>query len=368
MAAYNVKVFNGALDDFNGNIALRGVIDPGSFLDLKIGDYQREEARLSTINKYMKALENHERLPDIEIGIRGSGFREREGAFYINHDCYIIDGQQRLASARRYLAGGLDREVRIGALLHFGTTEKWEMARFEKLNADRLKVSVNVLIRNTTDSPVVKTLLSMTKNDKEFVLREKVSWNQNMARGELMPVFMLMKVIGVLHAHFGPGMSTNRTELVKSMDKTFGVVGVNIWRANIRSFYDVIDQAFGIKTIAYRDMSPHIRGTFMFTLAKVFADHQTFWDGARLEVARHDIEKLRSFPINDPGILALIGGGGSKVHPLLYMRLIQHMNSGRRTRRITQWNGQPASDFPVGGETDDFEEDAGTVAMLATTA
>lgn len=261
-------------------------------------------------------------------------------------------------AARKYLAEDSGRKVHLGALLHFGTTDDWERERFKVLNMDRARVFPNVLLCNEVDSHVVKALTSMSQNDREFVLRGKICWNQRMARGELLAAFLTMKVIGVLHSHFGPGLSNKMEELVKSMDKTFNVVGSNIWRANVRAFYGVLDQAFGVRSIAYRDLSPHIKGSFMFALAKIFADHQTFWEGERLEVARHDVEKLRTFPINDPGIIALISNSGSKINPLLYGRLIQHLNSGRRTRRIVKWNGQPASEVPdmspfEGGSMDD---------------
>jgi len=343
--AYKLKVINGALDELNGNIVLRGVIDPSCFTDISVGRYQREEARASHIMKLVKALATGARFPDIEIGIRGSDFRERDGAFYIDHDCFVVDGFQRLTAGKRFLAESTANQVHIGALLHFGTTEEWERDRFKTLNMDRARVSPNVILRNEVNSHVVKALTSMSENDKEFVLRNKISWSQRMSRGELLGALLVMKVIGMLHSHIGPGMSTRVEELVASMDKTLNLVGVNVWRANVRTFFSGLDQAFGVRTIAYRDLSTHIKGGFMLTLARVFADHQTFWDGQRLEVARHDIDKLRAFPIRDPGIESLVANSGSKANPLLYARLMQHMNSGRRSRKILKWDGQPANDI-----------------------
>jgi hypothetical protein len=345
--AYKLKIMNGALDELNGNIVLRGVIDQTCLPDIKVGPYQREEARGSHINKLVKALRAGERFPDIEIGIRGCNFREhKDGVFYIEHDCYVVDGFQRITASKRFLTEEDGRKVHLGALLHFGTDEAWERARFKTLNQERARVSPNVILRNEVHSLVVKALGAMSENDKEFVLRGKICWGQRMARGELLGALLTMKVAGVMHCHFGPGMSTRVEELVASMDKTFSVVGSNVWRANVREFFAVIDQAFGIRSIAFRDLSPHIKGGFMFTLARIFADHQTFWEDTRLVVARHDIDKLRSFPIKDPGIVDMIGSSGSKMNPLLYSRMIQHMNSGRRTRRLLKWNGQPTDGIP----------------------
>ncbi len=356
--AYKVKVVNGALDELNGSIVLRGVIDPVCFADIKVGKYQREEARASHIAKLVKALGSGARFPDIEIGIRGSGYRERDNAFYIEHDCFVVDGFQRLTAAKRFMAEDTKNQVHIGALLHFGTTEEWERDRFKTLNMDRARVSPNVILRNEVNSQVVKALTSMSENDKEFVLRNKISWSQRMNRGELLGALQVMKVIGVLHSHSGPGMSSRVEELVASMDKTLNLVGVNVWRANVRTFFSVLDQAFGVRSIAYRDLSTHIKGSFLLTLARVFADHQTFWDDQRLEVARHDIDKLRTFPIRDPGIESLVANGGAKANPLLYARLMQHMNSGRRSRKILKWDGQPANDIlDISSAGTDAEDD-----------
>lgn len=351
--AYALKVVNGALDELNGNIVLRGVIDPTCFGNVKVGGYQREEARASHIAKLVRALSSGARFPDIEIGIRGGNYRERDGAFYIEHDCYVVDGFQRLTAAKRFLAESQKNEIHIGALLHFGTTEEWERARFKTLNMDRARVSPNVILRNEVDSQVVKALYSMSENDKEFVLRGKISWNQRMNRGELLGALLVMKVIGVLHSHSGPGIASRVEDLVASMDKTLAIVGVNVWRANVRTFFSVLDQAFGVRSIAYRDLSVHIRGGFLFSLARVFADHQTFWDEQRLNVARHDIEKLRDFPIRDPGIASVIANSNSKANPILYARLMQHMNKGRRSRKILKWDGQPANDILDTSDTTD---------------
>jgi hypothetical protein len=340
-----VRVKNGALDELKGNIVLRGVIDHLCLDSLLIGPYQREEARPEHINSLVKALKDGGRFPDIEVGIRGNNYHEQHpGVFVLQHACYVIDGFQRLTAVRRFLQESEDApEVSLGALLHFDTTEEWERGRFKTLNVARARLSPNVLVRNEVQSAVVKSLLSMAENDKDFVLRGKISWGQRMSRGELLGALMVLKVIGMLHSHSGPGMSTKVDQLVASMDKTLAIVGVNIWRANVRTFFDVLDQAFGVRTIAYRDLSIHIKGTFMLTLARLFADHQTFWKGQRLDIAAYDIGKLRTFPIRDPSMERIISAGGSKVNALLYAQLISHLNSGRRTRKIFDWSGQVAT-------------------------
>lgn len=339
--SYQLKMCHGALDDLNGSVVLRGVVDPGSFGNIKVGEYQRGEARSAHITKLVKALHAGARFPDIEIGSRGGSFRERDGCFYLDNDCYVVDGLQRLTAAKRFLAEKPNTPLHIGALVHFNTEEKWERERFKTLNLDRSKVSPNVLLRNEVDSPSIQALRAMTASDNAFMLRGRVCWTQRMARDDLLSAMSVVKVIGVLHNHFGPGLSTRLDELVGSVDKTYEIIGQNIWRANVRSFFDVVDQAFGLRVVTYRDLSPQLKIGFLSTLARVFADHSSFWEGKRLKVEKYEIEKLHLFPLRDPGILALTSSG-SKANPMLYARMIQHLNSNRRTRRLVKWNGQVA--------------------------
>ena len=367
MAQYQgVKVLNGALDEFNGNIVLRGVIDPLTLMNIKVDSYQREERSVSDLSKMVTALKAGRQLPDIEIGVRGDDYKERDGVFYISLPSYVIDGLQRITSCKRYLAEIPTGTPRLGAMFHFGSTFAFEKERFKILNGGeggRVPVSANVLLRNSTDESLsVASLMAMSQNDKEFVLRGKICWNQRKGRGELMNALSVLKVIGFLHSHFGPGRSQRYYELMKSTDKTMDIIGPITWRANVRAYFDFLDQAFGVKSIRYVDLSAHIKFGFMRTLSQVFADHKSFWTDTKFTIDPRDFQKMRAFPINDPGVLALIGTGGG-VNPLLYQKIVSHLNSGRRTTRMVKWNGQAADGVmqlcedpsEIGGDTD-FED------------
>jgi hypothetical protein len=340
--SYKLKILHGALDQIGEHIVLRGVIDPATYSDIKIGSYQREEGTVKELAKLLKAIRTGEQLPDVEIGIRGQNFNERDGVFYIPHDCYMVDGLQRLTACKRSRIERTEHDPRLGALLHFGSTEAWERERFKTLNLFRRKVSPNILLRNEVDSASVQALLSMSAKDKAFVLHERVCWRQKMNRGEVLTALTVMKTVGRLHTHWGPGRSSSHEQLVQSIDKTMEVVGVNNWRANVRTFFDTIDQAFGVRVISFRDLSPHVKTPFLFALSEMYAEHQNFWEGSRLTVADYEIAKLKQFPIRDPGIAALISGGNQKGLGMLYSHLVDHMNRGRRTRQLTKWNGQKA--------------------------
>ncbi len=344
--AYQVKVLNGAMDvrcvDGKDRLVLRGVIDPGSVLDIQIGDYQREAGSLSDLSKLISAMKRGEQIPDVEIGVRGDEVREREGVFYIHSSCFVVDGLQRLTAVKRVLAEvGMDAPVHLGALFHIDTDEEWERNRFKILNLYRRRVSPNVILRNEKDSLAVQALYAMCADGRDFVLRGRVSWGQKMGRGELVPAFGLLKVAGQLHGHFGPGLSTSLEQLISAVDKTYAKMGPNIWRANIRAFFEAVDHAFGLRTIAYRDLSPQIKGGFLRTVARVIGDHQNFWEVNRLKVKQVDLAKLRQFPIRDPGVVEL-ASSSSAVNDLLYAKLVQHLNSGRRTGKLLKWDGAQA--------------------------
>ncbi len=95
----SVKIINGALHESplrGGTIILRGVIDAGSLKTLRFDDYQREALPLSSLNKLAAALKAGESLPDIEIGMRGARTRNTGDDWYLQDECYVIDGQQRV--------------------------------------------------------------------------------------------------------------------------------------------------------------------------------------------------------------------------------------------------------------------------------
>ena len=73
MATESIKIINAALDEWNGDILLRGVVDPSSLAHLKVDDYQREILPQSRIKELARAIKSG-KVPDIELGMRGGSF------------------------------------------------------------------------------------------------------------------------------------------------------------------------------------------------------------------------------------------------------------------------------------------------------
>jgi hypothetical protein len=339
-----VVMESAALDETpTKEIILRGVVTSESLSCLMVDDYQREAMPLSSQASILKALTSGQTLPDIELGMRGGRFKEKEeGVFTLQDPVYIIDGLQRVNTGLHILATKPGVPVRIGATIHFNTTKEWEIERFRVLNTLRLKVSPNVLLRNKRDdSSAISLLYNLSNNDKSFALHERVSWSQRMSKGELISALGLAKVTGVLHSHKAATRRTAIEELVPALDKAVELVGTNNMRANVSVFFDVIDECWGIKRVQYREGAAYIKGAFLTVLARVFSDHRDFWrqeDEKRLVVEASLRRKIGQFPIHDPNVVNLASSGG-KSREILYVLIRDHINNGKRTKRITARNG-----------------------------
>lgn len=332
----SIKIVNAALDETpDGAIIIRGVIDPDSLHQLKVGEYQREVLPQSKIEDLVQAYMTGGRVPDIELGMRGHRTRDHENTYYLQDDVYIIDGLQRVTAGKVLMQNGSGLKPHLGVTVHLDTTEAWERERFRILNAMRSKLSPNVLLRNRRhDSQAVDSLFHLC-SDKQFVLYQRISWSQRKQREHLIDAMVFIKVVGALHSHLGPGLSQKVDELSRGLDKTMEAVGRTALRENIKTFFDVVDQAWGLRAIVYSDTSPHIRANFLRTLARVFSDHPIFWQETRLTVDRDTVAKLKPFPIRDPSVSSLASGSSTSAQ-LLYTLIVNHINSGRRTRRLVQ--------------------------------
>lgn len=341
-----IKIVSAALDEVGDTIVLRGVIAPESLHLLKTDDYQREALPLTALSSILEALEKKDVLPDIELGMRGSDFTTREDVFYLKNSVYIVDGLQRVTGALHTRQTKPEIPIRIGVTIHFNTDRVWESERFRILNTLQSKVSPNILLRNMrSKSPALLMLYGLSTNDRAFPLYDRVSWGQRMNRGELISALTFAKVIGLLHSHKAPTKRSSVSELVPAIDKAVELVGIQIMRENAKSFMDLIDRCWGVKRVQYRESAIYMRMSFLGVLAKLLADHTDFWkapDEKRLFIEADLIRKIGSFPINDPTVVQLAGASG-KSRDMLYMLLRDHINSGKRTRRLTSRTGDLVS-------------------------
>jgi hypothetical protein len=340
MSEPTIKILHAALDDFKDEtretIVLRGRIDPSSFDLFKTGPYQREALPITPTSKLVTALGKGETIPDIEIGMRGQRFFEQGDAFILRDPCYIIDGLQRVTAARYMRAHHENLNIRMGALVHFNTSEEWERKRFEVLNGERTRVAASVMIRNLRhDSKLILTLYGLSHTDKDFALYQRVCWNQRFQRGDLINASVFIRVLLHLHASYTGAGQHSRAVLdrVRILEKS---VGLQATRENAKRFFDIVDEAWGIRNITVDYPTPHLRAGFLMVLSDLFADHYNFWDeNKRLSVSRDDVEKLRALNPSDPNIINLVGATGA-ARSLLYGIMRDHLNKGRTTNRLRE--------------------------------
>lgn len=348
----SVKVINAALDESplrGGSIIMRGVIAADSLIGLQVDEYQREAMQHSDRSRLMQALNGGQPLPDIEVGMRGERYMLRDGVHYMRDPMYIIDGLQRVSAAIRYMQLKPGMLPRIGATIHFNTDRLWERQRFEVLNVARVKVSPNIILRNRRDDhDVLRMLYDLSTTTTNFPLYQRVSWAQSMKRQELLTALMLFKTTGHLHMHASTGMlGGNVEDSMRGSDTLRDKIGLQNVKQNVTHFFNVIENCWGVQAIQYRDVAPQLKGTFLFVLARLFSDHIDFWrtGNERQFYCNVDLQaKLKGFKIFDPAVQSLAASSG-KSRILLYSMLVDHINSGKRTRRLTLRDKVDHSDF-----------------------
>lgn len=335
-----VRLIHAALDESplrGGTIILRGVLDQKTLSNLRLDDYQREAAPLSSLSSIWKAIKAGDPLPDIELGMRGKRVTGAKDEYILQDPVYIIDGQQRVGCALYHLTQFPDAIVNLGATVHFDTTRIWEKDRFRVLNSSRMKVAPSVLLRNEREQvPALGSLYGLSTNDKHFVLYNKVCWKQRKARTDLITGLMLVRTALTLHAHKASYGGTNLIELVNGVTKCSHEVGAGNLRENLKEFFRLIDDCWGVSNVSYTTGAPHLKLNFLLVLAKLISDHYAFWrqpDEKTLSIPLDLKRKLKLLNVHDPAVVNLSGGSG-KAKYMLYLLIRDHINSGKRTRHI----------------------------------
>lgn len=350
-----------SIDVHEGNTILRGVVAIESLHDLLIDDYQREELTQRQRESIETALTKGEPLPDLELGMRGENFREvKSGRVHLKDPTYIIDGYQRKQTVIRFLSGNPTANIRLGVKVYLNTTKKWERERFHVLNAKQAKVSPNVLLRNLReDSPGAVLLWGLTKNERQFVMYDRVQWTQNRLHGELITALTFGKTATMLHAH-KIGISKGLADVVRNLDKGIDIIGQQNIRENLRAFWGLIDECWGIRKVARHGSVSYLKGNFLDVLAKILSDHYDFWQDEcekKLFINVDLRRKLAKFNVDESEVVRLSGAGG-KAREILYFLIRDHINSGKRTKRLKS----RVADAAILNEEPDDEENGETQA------
>lgn len=318
---------------------LRGSICAETLQYLQSAYYQREILPLAARADLIRAYENGEMVPDIELGMRGNTFEIEGDVVVLQDPVYIIDGLQR-TNAALHLLSTSDVVPYLGATVHLDTNEDWERRRFRILNMNRYKLSPNVLARNLAQDIRAIEVLRDLSREEGFALARKVSWTQRQNRDELITAMTFLKVIGNLHSHLGPGRSVHLEELSNGLQQIMEQLGEEVFLENVKAFFELVDQCWGVQRVAFKEGAVYMRTSFLQTLARVISQHLDFWRGNRLFIKQPLTRKIKGFPITDPSVAQLASSGG-KANPMLYQLMVTHINSGKRSRHLKSREAVP---------------------------
>ncbi len=346
-----VRIVNAALSKVGEKFILRGELDFTTSVHLKTDDYQREAMPQSSFKSILECLESGGILPNIDLSMRGSRCKERDGAFYLEDDVYIVDGLQRVTACHLFMANNPGTSIRLGVEVIFPMTKTEERTRFDTLNTKRLKVATNKLLFNRREtSRAVQQLYALSTNDRTFPLYDRVAWKQNFGRGDLIGAMTLAKVVGTIHHHKVNGLSNSIDGTVQHLDKIVDEVGVQVMRANTHAFYALVEECWRIRTVTHNKRAPQLKAGFEVTFARFLSDHYNFWqgeNGQRLFADAPMRRKLAGFSLQDPSIERLCSSSGAALRDL-YIQLYNHVNSGKRTHRLKPRTGKTMMQMSVG--------------------
>jgi hypothetical protein len=329
----HVKFVNAAFDEREGDIILRGSIDPDSLPRLLVDGYQREVLPRKGSLAYWTEQLRRGFIPDIDLGMRGGAFREAGGAVHLLDPLYIVDGLQRRTAALEIAR--LGGTPRLGGTVRFNTTEAWERERFRILNMRRARVSPDLLLRNQArDSESLQMLLDLGQ-DSSFPLCRKVCWGQRMHRDELLHARILLKTAAILHAWMGTGLrGFSILVMASSLDRLIARVGRTTVRQNVCAFFGLVNDCWGATTVSSKKMAVCLRASFLQSLARVVADHENFWRDSEISVPLEMRRRLATLNIYHGYVINLCSQGGHNQQ--LYLELIEHMNKGMKTNRLVK--------------------------------
>ncbi|KND51265.1 MAG: hypothetical protein ABA06_03075 [Parcubacteria bacterium C7867-001] len=352
-AKIGVVLRDAALESHEGSSVFRGRLDLDTLGLLNIDSYQRELLSLKSRGRINDAIEKKKRLPDIELGMRGEDFEMLDNASVrLKSPVYIVDGRQRIGTIEEWLREKPDWPISIGAMVRLNTDHWSETELFAALNAYRVKVSPNVLIRNSKENHVsVTTLYGLTRATPTFPLYERVQWGHNMQRTELITVLMMLQTCGKLFAHLVKSGTSGKqaSAIAGSLDNLAGEITLQRYRESVEGFFDAIDEIWGIKNVAYGSSTPWLRGGFLFAFASLVSDHHDFWHrqvpGQFIMPSRIK-NKLKTFRVFDPTIAMLAGSSSNQATQMLYNNLKTYIDSGRREHRLQSRYASPYAAKP----------------------
>lgn len=326
--AKNVLVFGGLEDNEVGEIIIRGRMLKDSVPLLKVDTYQRLAGfSQAKTKKLIQAIEDNkiQNFPDVILGMRGHSFDTVEHnasgneAIALRDPVYIVDGQQRIFAWVKASEKHPEQVYALGCKVHINTNKKSEAIMFRELNTGHAAMAPSVILRNERENSRVAAMLYGVSHQPSFALCKRVAWDQIMVQGtncEYVRGAVLLHLLRSIHAHKlqGDGATRGGGNILAKLESTnnqIDNIGLMQARTNLVTFFDVIDEAWGIRNLTGSRPPTHLHWGWLNTLARVLNDHLEFWkdDDTRLYVGNTYISNLRTkLDPSDPDLANLARG------------------------------------------------------------
>lgn len=317
---------------------IRGELEPETLLGLEVDWYQRGKVSASKIRDLMEGIKKGaENIPDITIGMRGTGYDITNTDVMLNDRVFIIDGLQRWTACIMLLDKGI--MPLLGAKVFLPTDINFELMMFRELNSKRTSMAASVLLRNEKEfSRVAGTLWGISR-DPAFALANRIAWDQQVERklgGQLLRGITMLDIVAFLHGHIQSISGFNRGGALKrlyGLEKHIDNVGLQQARTNLIKFFDVVDEVWGIRDAQIKYSETFMTPGWLTTLARVFSDHREFWRENELSVGVSYIRDLKRIRWTDPKLEALARGTSTGLD-MLKTSFVEIINKGKSSGRL----------------------------------
>ena len=333
-----IKLRHGlVLPPVHDRVVIRGELEPETLLGLQVDWYQRGTVAPKKIKELMEGIEqSSENIPDLTIGMRGTQHDITNSEVILHDPTYIIDGLQRWTACVMLMEKGI--LPYLGCKAFLASDIDFELRMFRDLNSKRTSMSASVLLRNEKEySRVAATLWGLAR-DPKFALCDRVAWDQAVDKslnGQLLRGVTMLDVLFTLHSHI-PKIVFTRGAVVRrlyALEKDIDAIGLQQARDNLTTFFDVVDEAWGIRDAQIRYNATFLTSGWLSTLAKLFSDHREFWRDTELSVSAPLMRDLKRIRWTDP-TLDMMARGNASSQEHLKSAFLDIINKGKSTGRL----------------------------------
>jgi hypothetical protein len=332
-------------EDEQGEVIIRGYITKESIVLMHTGPYQRSaNFSPSKTRKLVKAIEAGKirRFPDVILGMRGHRWDSVNRGIALRDPVYLIDGVQRTFAWKLASDDHPDKTWGLGVKVYINTTQDIEAAMFRDLNTGHTAMAPSVILRNEKEHSRVAGMLFGLSHQEDFALRNRVAWDQSYNRsvnGDLLRGAVMLHILRALHSHKLQGVGRGSRggsgilDVLRSTDSQIDSIGLMKARENLVTFFDVVDQAWGIRNYT-TGMPAHMHWGWLNTLARIFSDHTEFWrDDGTFRVPSTLLSNLKTKVDPADEALATQARGNKSAREVLYTILVKRINRQGLTNR-----------------------------------